>query len=270
MTDPSKPRLENFYKRLQIWIEKRNEATLRSQELANLDEKTGNPLFIPTTRPKDIDNVEERDVFESLYEDKKRRDVKQNDTETANYDEIQKQANAKLSTSRTDELNNKLKDECFAHLFDILDIDSDNVISYSEDLLTLLQTQVSTEVLELLSPLLEELKEHNESLTFEEFGLAINQLFAGYNVNEKRKVLSWYTEVKRQNSPKKLRFAGNSDFAFKPTLTNNTAKIYQASNRYSKDFIERNKELEATRETFHKNMVEIKLAEETKGKISPF
>jgi hypothetical protein len=116
--------------------------------------------------------------------------------------------------------------------------------------------------------LFEELKEHNETLTYEEFVLALNQLFAVLNVNQKRKILSWYTTFKRETSPVR-RFDQTlvkKEFTFKPSISDATINLFNVTKRHSsKSFLERNNELLESRDQHLNGGKLSNLTEELKG-----
>lgn len=265
VTDTTEPKLENFYKRLQIWIEQRNEASLRSYEMSKMDEKTGLPLFTPNAGKVDSNRERlERNIHYELYNDRKRKEFKQNESENMAIEELRRKANLKFASDQTNGLNEKLKEECFDNLFRALDHDGDNIISASEEFLKNLQDKIDEGIQELIEPLLEELKENNESLTKEEFLLAIAQLFNVLNVDQKRRILNWYTAIKRQNSPRKNNSSVN--FSFQPVISENSSHLYQSSQRYSKDFLERNLIFLENKDNYFKHKQEEKLEEEIRGK----
>lgn len=207
----------------------------------------------------------ERDVFEELFTERKKKDLKKQEVEKQSLQISREMSNLKLAIEQTNNINNQLQQSCFNALFQVLDVNKNNMITYSSaDNLNLQEN-----VLKLIQPILQELQEHNESLTYDEFMLALHQIFRVFNVEEKRTLLSWYSNLQRQNSPRKLRANSSTSshvsFSFQPNLTENTKTIYDRSNRISKDFIERNNILLNSKQQYQEQMLTLKNQEELQG-----
>ena len=48
ITDKSQPNVENFFNRLQVWVDKRNDSFKKDLETSLFDRKSGQKLFQPT------------------------------------------------------------------------------------------------------------------------------------------------------------------------------------------------------------------------------
>lgn len=268
ISDKSQPKLGNFMKRLETWVEKYKNVHTKLQEKANYDSSSGLPLYKPQTG-KIRDNSQSRDLFQELHQDRVRRDKLKEDYNQKAEEEIKKRAKSRSSITKTDDINNKHKDECFANLFVALDEDSDGIITYTENFLNNAKTKICENVLSLLEPLIEELKEHNETLTYEEFVLALNQLFIVLNVEQKRRILNWYTAYKRENSPVKRfdQLNVNKGMTFRPNISEATINLFKETRRFSsKSFLERNNELLESRDKHSSLGKQLNLEDELKGK----
>jgi hypothetical protein len=265
--------LQNFYKRLQTWIEKRNENYQKDIENSSKDSKTGQKFFSPQTRSRAIKNKETstvRNVFINLYEDTKRQSISRKETREKYDEEMKNLANSKKASLKMEEINNNNKYECFLSLFKIFDTDEDNLIANNDDF------QKSFQSLEewlqvILQPLIEEFSSQPEALNREEFVMALDQLYKAVSVGERRKLIDWYVKkVKRENSPRKRRLleAENSNnFSFQPKISDASHKVFKDSQRYSKNVFERNSDYLKRRETFLAEKNEEKIENETKGKF---
>ena len=169
-----------------------------------------------------------------------------------------------------DEIVSTIKFECFLKLFQILDTDDDNSVSYNEHFLLALEKNLNSEIRGILEPLLNEFSLHNETLNKEEFVLALDQLYNVLNVDQKRKLVNWYVQdVKRENSPRKRRSLEQTmdyRFSFRPSISESSNKLYINSQRFSKDLLERNNEFLKKRESYIQEKNEEKFNSEIKGK----
>ena len=269
ISDSSKPKVENFYKRLQGWVEKRNENYQKEVEEANKDSKTGQKLFTPRISKRDQERGP-RNVFIDLYEENKKLTQVKKETQEKKEEEISKLANSKKATDKMDEIVSTIKFECFLKLFQILDTDDDNSVSYNEHFLLALEKNLNSEIRGILEPLLNEFSLHNETLNKEEFVLALDQLYNVLNVDQKRKLVNWYVQdVKRENSPRKRRSLEQTmdyRFSFRPSISESSNKLYINSQRFSKDLLERNNEFLKKRESYIQEKNEEKFNSEIKGK----
>ena len=265
--DKTEPKMKNFVKRLELWKDKYEKLHLNLKEKANFDYDTGHALFKPHTgkiREKSCD----RDLFQELYQDRKRRDKILKDNDEKNLLEFKQRAKSRSSISKTDLINDKHKEECFTNLFVVLDYDNDGIISYSQEFIENAKDKLSEDVLSLLDPLFEELNEHSETLTFEEFLLALQQLFNVFNVDQKRRILNWYTFIKRENNTFKKNDY-KKDFSFHPKISEASINLYSTTERFtSKSFLDRNNDLLESREQHSNIGKQNNIEEELKGNIS--
>jgi hypothetical protein len=270
IADSSKPKLENFFNRLQSWVEKRNENFQREIEESNKDSKTGQPLFRPLTSKKDSSNSSStdkhvRNVFIDLYEETKLFRENQKERENKYQEEIEKMANQRKATQQIEEINHMNKLECYRCLFEILDHDHDNSISFSQAFLNNLESRLNPEIIFIIDPIINELRANNLNLNYQEFIMVIEHLYRVINVDEKRRLINWYVDnIKRGRSPKKTR-TFSQDFSFRPTITETSHKLYLKSKRISKDVFKRNTEFLEKKHNFIKEKNIEKLRNEVKG-----
>jgi hypothetical protein len=270
ISDGTKPKLENFYKRLQSWIDKRNEKYMKDIEHSKIDSKTGQPLFSPITSKRDTISLIDRNIFVDLYEETKRIQSNKKEIQEKATEEIVSMASGKKSSDKSGEIYNNMKNECFNKLFEILDHDNDGLVSHSEEFVFNLQSShINADAKMLLEPLLNELKENNESLNREEFVMAINQLYNVLNFLQKRKFMDWYiNDIKRENSPRKRRMQSQENvMTFRPSILETTNQVFNKCERYSKDFTTRNEEFLKKRQSYTEEVMKEKMNNEIKGII---
>ena len=244
-------------------------------EQASKDSKTGQKLFSPQTRKRNKfdsnTSSTTRNVFIDLYEENKKLNQIKKESWVKNEEEINSLANSKKATSKIEEIDSTNKYECFLKLFEILDKNNDNQISYTEEFLSILNDNLNQEIRTILEPLITEFSLHNETLNREEFVIALDQLYNVLNVDQKRKLVNWYVkEIKRSNSPRRKRtFAQSVDskFSFKPHVSEASSKVFDSSQRYAKGMLERNKDHIKKKENYFQAKFEEKQSSEIKGKI---
>jgi hypothetical protein len=273
ISDSSSPKLENFFSRLQIWIKNQKEKAQKGVENSLKDSKTGQTLFQPWVPNKDSETIilTNRNIHLDLYEESRKLRHQQEEAQNNELNQIKKNSKTKASSQRSDEINKQQQEECFFRLFQFLDHDDDKIIFYNEEFERNMMRRLPEELRRLLEPIINELKDHNESLTFEEFLLAIKQLFYVLNVHQKRTILTWYTSLKREESPRKKReelefFKNQMTFCYKPTVTESSNRVFSNSKRHQNSFIDRNLELLRSREDSVKRREEEKIRNELIGK----
>lgn len=208
------------------------------------------------------------DLFSFLHEEKKIKFEKLKESEQINLKTIIEKSNLKISNEKTDILNKLLKDDCYANLFSILDHNNDGVIECNEEFLKNAEEKLEKSILDLFNPIFSELKEHEESLSRDEFYLALDELFKVLNVQQRRCILNWYVELKRQDSISRKRvLIDTSNFTFHPHISENSQNYFNLSQRYSKNFLDRNDELLNSRSIYKKEKSQEKLQKELEGKF---
>jgi hypothetical protein len=89
------------------------------------------------------------------------------------------------------------------------------------------------------------------------------------NVDQRRKLLNWYVNIKRKDS---ARFRRSEDltkmqnFTFKPVVSEKSYILFENSSKISKNLLERNKQFLEKKQSFIKDKTEEKIKNEVKGK----
>lgn len=234
------------------------------------DKKTGQKFFTPSISiPSTIDSIAHRnemDLFSFLHEEKRTKAEKLMELEQVGLRKIQENSKIKLSNQKTDEINKLLKEDCYANLFEVLDHNRDGVIECSDEFMKNALEKMDKDILDLFKPIFNELKEQEESLTLEEFYLALDELFKSLSVQQQRKILNWYVDRKRINSISRKRVIVDiSNFTFKPFISERSHSYFSMSKRYARDFIDRNNDLLASRFLYYKEKSQEKLIKEIEG-----
>lgn len=277
ISSTSKPKLENFFERLSLWVEKRTENQLKSIDEAQKDSTTGQKLFNPlishrkSSSSHKINQMNQceklnftKNVFIDLYEKSYMQQESKREFLVKYEEELNRLANSCKATRQIEEIHNTNKFECFKCLFNILDYSQTNQLAFNEAFDQNLEKSLDPWLRKLLLPLINELKEQKEVLYFDEFLLAMEDLYKIINVDEKRKLVNWYVEgFKRENSPRKKRANSNSNIRnlfFKPKINEKSEKLLKESARMSKDFTQRNLEFVRKKEIFlnEKNSEKVK------------
>jgi hypothetical protein len=268
INNKDEPNVEKFYDRLQNWVEKRNEKHQNDLSESFFDKKTGQKLFQPAIT-ETIDNSahrQEMDLFSFLHEEQKKKAEKLQEIEQISHKYHADACNLKHSTHKTDKIYKLLKEDCYANLFDILDHNSDGVIECNEDFLKNAEEKLEKSLFYLFKPIFSELKEHEESLSKEEFYIALDELFKVLSVEERRKILNWYMELKRSEShSRKKSIMDNTDLTFQPMICKNSHKYFDFSKRYSKNFFDRNEELLHGKKAYKQEKSKEKMQKEMEG-----
>lgn len=269
INNKEEPNVEKFFDRLQNWIEKRNENYQKDLKGSLFDNKTGQRLFHPSIS-ETIDTSAHRqdmDLFSFLHEEQKMKQEKLMEREQIKQKYHAEVSNVKHTTHRTDEINKLLKEDCYANLFNILDHNDDGVIECNEDFARNAEEKLKDKKLfDLFKPIFSELKEHEESLSREEFYLALDELFKVLNVSERRRILNWYVELKRAESLSRKRNIGETnEFTFHPHISDKSHLYFNHSKRYSKNFLDRNEEFLNTKDAYKQEKSKEKVQKELEG-----
>ena len=136
------------------------------------DQKTGQILFKPaiTRGPK---NKNKREVSVNLdsYYDKK---LLKNKDEIQSNEICNNLEKKKIFLERSMEIIMKMKFERYKEIFNLLDSDHDGLISSNKIKLSTLDQ----DLLEAMTPLLEDLQESNETMSFKQFCLKVDKLLS--------------------------------------------------------------------------------------------
>lgn len=178
-----------------------------------LQTKEGAPLFQPQISQYNNNlNQDKRNVFDKLYNYHKFKKEKEKQNQTILDNEIHRLSESRLSSSRSNQLYDDLKSKAFNQLFEL--INEDEKVSYNEELEKNLKI-INKEIFINMSPLLEELKEQNESLNREEFILAMHHLYEMLSIADRRTFLDFFTK-------KEAKSEFNENFTFHPKINSNS------------------------------------------------
>ncbi len=264
----SEPKVDNFFRRLQSWIDKRNENFIKEKELAVIDSKTGQPFFKPTIHyTKTTENLQ-RNVFIDLFEEKEKLVENKKEKQMQNKENFENLTKTKKVSQLSEQINEKNKKECFDYFFDLLKDSEENVIKYNSVLEKKIETNFKPEIKIILEPVMAELKEDKYFLNKEEFILVLEQLYLLLNVDEKRRLIDFYVKSDERNLRKK-KFTQNKEnfMTFQPKIREKSHRLFDKCDRYAKDLILRNKEFLKNRENFFEVEQKNKVAKEIEGKI---
>lgn len=265
ITNKEEPNIDNFYDRLQKWVEKRNENFKNGIMNTIYDEKTGQRLYNPsiTNTIENTSHRHDRDLFSFLHEEKKLKLEKKIEIQQIGQKQLIENSNVKFSNDKTDEINRLLKEDCYNNLFNFLDHNNDGVIECNEEFIINAEEKLNQNILELLKPIFIELKEHEESLSKEEFFLALDELFKVLNIVQRRTILDWYVELKRADSIRNKKMnSEKTEFTYMPNVSDRSTNIFNYSTRHSKNFIDRNYDLINNRTIFREEQSKEKLHKE--------
>ncbi len=271
ISNKEEPNAERFYDRLQNWIEKRNENHQSDLKGSLFDTKTGQRLFQPSITETVASSAhrQEMDLFSFLHEERRQNEEKLHEIERISQKYHKEACNFKHTTQKTDEINKLLKEDCYANLFNVLDHNNDEVIECNEEFIKNAEEKFGEKnIFELFKPIFSELKEHDESLSREEFYLALDELFKVLNVQERRKILNWYMDLKRVETLKRkksLEDERNSALTFQPLISDKTLSCFNYSKRYSKNFFERNEVFLQSKEAYQQEKSKEKMQKELEG-----
>lgn len=204
-----------------------------------IDPKTGQLFFHPLTFNTNSFREYNPHIFEQLYKEyesfKNNREL---ETEL-HYKEIIEKTNTKKVSSKSEEITSTLIMQCFENLFNVL-VGTSEILSYNEYFVEQFNC-LDQLIKQFIEPIVIEMKENSETLNKKEFMMACEQLFRMIKWEERRKVLDWYEEIRKQNSlRKKHQNHDNKNFTFKPLISINSRDIYSNSEKIKKDFLERN------------------------------
>lgn len=268
-----KPSLEDFFLRLQNWVDKKDEnkeieETKKSQFI---DIFTGRKLFSPKISKTSEDCTHHRnnnDLFEYLYSDKFTRENSLLTRQKNSFEKNLENSKQKLISENSDHINSLIKEDCFNFLFQIFDYKETNILECTESFIANAKENLDQNVLEIFYPILLELKEYKEKLYKNEFFAAIEELYKLLNVKQKRDLINFYLNKKRfSTNEKRMKNLENNDLIFKPKISENSEKYYRDSTRYSKDYFERNLEHNIVKEVFIKAKSQEKYNKELEGII---
>ena len=113
----------------------------------------------------------------------------------------------------TEDIINKKKEKSFKQIFKLLDGDEDSKISSTH----INTSKLPKNILRILEPVLNELKEENETLNEIEFIFVCDQLYLSLPWNERRE-LTTFEDVAKKNLKKEKIMKEKNNFSFKPRI----------------------------------------------------
>jgi hypothetical protein len=271
ISDKNAPNAYKFLNRLQDWIEKRNNKI--KQDIINsfYDTKTGQKLYSPTKSEASKECIAHRkevNLFEYLHEDKFIREKNRDLLEINATNEAKEISNTKLLTENSEKINILLKEDCFMCLFNTFDYNGDDLIECTDSFMKNIDDKLDKNLLEIFNPIFLDLKDNEETLSKEEFFLAMEELFKLLTVTQKRNLIDWYINQKRVTTNERRKsILVNKELSFSPKISENSNFFYSCSKRYSKVFLERNIDHNINKENYFRIKSNEKYEKEIEGKI---
>ena len=232
-TDLTFEERQKFYKNL--YIKRKKE--LNQFYLNKKKDENGHLLFKPyLIRAKNYNNEKnnfEEDIFQKNYLAYKKYDLNREKLLKKYYQNIPEKNKENNTKKVTDKIVSKNKMRAFNNLFNALDSDQDGIISR----ININIINIENNILNIIQPLLFELKEENLTLNKKEFVTAMNKLFEDISLIQKGEIINKYKTMPRKNkslditnsyNSYKLNHSSNFNFF----MNNNTNKL--ANNHYNK------------------------------------
>ena len=113
----------------------------------------------------------------------------------------------------TEEIINKKKEKSFKQIFKLLDGDEDSKISYTHMNIS----KLPPNIIKILQPIFNELKEENETLNELEFIFVCEQLYISLPWTDKRE-LTTFEDIAKKNIKKEKILKEKNNFSFKPKI----------------------------------------------------
>jgi len=218
-TDLTFSQRQKFYKNL--YNKRKNE--LNNFYLNNKKDENGNLFFKPNIISRNINtkNNYEEDIFQKNYQIYKKYELNKEKLRKKYKNNFEEDKQSKSTKKLNEKIfqTNKLK--AFNNLFNDLDSDQDGIISG----INLKINRIPKNILNIIEPLLIELKEDNQTLNKDEFILAMDKLFEDISLIEKREIINKYKNGCRKNKSLDVK---NSN--------NNLQRIYNNKNYYTNNF----------------------------------
>ena len=206
---------QNFFKNL--YIKRKKE--LGKFYLNKKKDENGNLFFRPNLISKiyyeknNNKSNNEEDIFQKNYNIYKKYDLNKENL-VKKYEDNIRQSNQVIITKK---INQKIFEEnkirAFKNIFNDLDSDQDGIINGINANIN----KISKKILNIIQPLLIELKEENQTLNKNEFIIAMNKLFEDISLIEKREIIKRYKNIYKKNKSLDLK-------------NNNTQRIYSNKN----------------------------------------
>jgi len=229
-----------FNERQKAYDSKTNERKKKMKELIEnpIDNKTGQKFFSPVIntnyeRKYGINN--NFNTFENLYNDRQKKEAKINFL----TEKIQNEENPNLIYVNhiSNNLYNEQKINSFKKIFKILDKDQDGIVSKFH----IESDELPNNLNKIFMPIIEELKQDNQTLTEDEFVAASFRLFETLNFLQKRDIIDFGLNKKKKNDEE-------LQFTFAPKIN----KDYNL-NINKREIDDRDKELLNEKQSYNEN-----------------
>ena len=217
-TDLTFAERQTFYK--DLYIKRRKEL---NKFYLNKKDKNGQILFKPNLISKNFnsENKYEEEIFQKKSQIYKKYDLNKEKLTKKNNNNFQENNEVKNTKKINDKIFSENKIRAFNNLFNDLDSDQDGIISG----INININKIPKNIINIIQPLLIELKEDNQTLNKDEFLIAIDKLFEDISFIEKREIINKYKNIFRKNKSLDLK---NKYFR----TNDNTNKL--ANNYYNK------------------------------------
>jgi hypothetical protein len=215
-----------FNERQKAYTSKTNERKKKMKELIEnpIDNHTGQKFFSPlinTNYERKFGINNKLDTFENLYYDYQKKEAKIN--KLTNQISNEENPNLIYVNDTSNNIYNEQKINSFKKIFKLLDKDQDGIISKFH----INNDNLPKNINKIFQPIIDELKQDNETLTEKEFIFASDKLFDVLNYIQKREVISFGMEKRKKKNLEE-------QFTFVPKINKN----YDENNNITKREIE--------------------------------
>ena len=188
----------------------------------NIDEHTGQKFFSPVINSNyERKYTENFNIFSNLYTDYQKNEINKKNL----AEKIRKKENLPYNyvNNNSNEIYEKQKIKSFEKIFKLLDKDQDGIISKFH----INNDNLPKNINKIFQPIIDELKQDNETLTEKEFIFASDKLFDVLNYIQKREIISFGMEKRKKKNLEE-------QFTFVPKINKN----YDENNNITKREIE--------------------------------
>ncbi len=196
----------------------RQNRKLKSSE-SEVDLITGQPLYRPLTgrAPKNRSKSKAENIGDYLYAqkiglNKSHHCIHEGESENATP------RNRSMVHDKSNQLVEKLRKDCFAAIFGLLDADNDGIIS--PDAIAI--ESVPREIAEIYQPVLNEMYEMKCTLNLEEFIDTSNNLFRELTITQRNELINFYKSL---GSTHGSRSFSTEEYSFKPCISQRSREL---------------------------------------------
>ena len=216
----------NFQDRQKVYESKSQEKKkfLKDQIENPIDTQTGQKFFSPMIN--NDNNIREPFVtFKNLYNDAQKTQ-KKNEKLAQLIQNSECPFSENYTNNESNEIFQKKKLNAFSKIFNKLDKDQDGLITK----LNVETKNLPTKIVKIIEPIVNELKEENETLNENEFKTACDRLYDMLTYMEKREIIEYGNEDIINEKKKKK--GKKEEFSFHPKINKNYRTNYYYSMRY--------------------------------------